>query len=181
MPPFQTCLPMPQALFAVATNNDVPALSQLVNGAYRGESSRRGWTTEADLLGGIRTDEEGLREMMANPAAQILLYIEAEQCLGCVYVEKRANSLYLGMLTVSPTYQDKGIGRTLLEAAEAHGRDLNCQTVRMTVIPQRTELVAWYERRGYRPTGETHPFPADDPRFGLPKMPLSFIVLEKIL
>ena len=172
---------MSQALFGIATANQIQALNRLVNSAYRGESSRRGWTTEADLLDGIRTDEAGLREMLTNADATILTYATENQLLGCVYVEKRANSLYLGMLTVAPEQQNEGIGRQLLAAAEAHGRSTGCQTIRMTVIPQRTELVAWYTRRGYVPTGETHPFPADNPRFGLPKEPLSFIVLEKTL
>ena len=52
----------------------------------------------------------------------------------------------------------------------------------MTVIANRGELIAWYERRGYVLTGERRPFPLDDPRFGLPKTrDLAFVVLEKPL
>ncbi|MGF7215236.1 GNAT superfamily N-acetyltransferase [Spirosoma lacussanchae] len=162
-----------------ATEGDVVTLNQLVNSAYRGDSSRRGWTTEADLLGGIRTDEESLKAMLRNPLATILTYRMADQLLGCVYLEKKGDSLYLGMLTVSPDAQAGGIGKQLMAAAEEVARDWYCTTITMTVIPQRTELVAWYERRGYSATGETKPFPMDDPRFGMPKVPLSFIVLEK--
>ena len=85
------------------------------------------------------------------------------------------------MMTVSPDAQASGIGKQLMAAAEQIARDWQCWVMTMTVIPQRHELIAFYERRGYRSTGETEPFPMDDPRFGLPKQPLSFIVLEKVL
>lgn len=169
-----------------ATESDVSALNELVNSAYRGDSSRKGWTTEADLLDGIRTDEDSLRAMLQKPAATLLKYEEANRLLGCVYLEKKGSesghaSLYLGMLTVSPEAQANGIGKRLMTAAEQLARDSHCEDVTMTVLPQRHELIAFYERRGYRATGEVQPFPSDDPRFGLPKQPLSFIVMKKLL
>lgn len=169
-----------------ATEQDIPALNQLVNSAYRGDSSRRGWTTEADLLDGIRTDEAGLRTMLRKPTATILKYQEDGQLLGCVYLEQKGDesgkaSLYLGMLTVAPDAQAGGIGKQLMAAAEQVARDRQCRTIRMTVIPQRHELIAFYERRGYRATGETEPFPMNDSRFGLPKQPLLFMVMEKVI
>ena len=169
-------------LFSIkpATLDDIPALDRLVNSAYRGDSSRKGWTTEADLLDGIRTSEASLREMLANTNAAILKYVLDEQLIGCVYLEQQGDVLYLGMLTVDPEAQAGGIGRQLLEAAETYARDHHCHALRMTVIPQRHELLAWYERRGYQRTGKTEPFP-NDPRFGNPRMPLSFIELKKEL
>lgn len=172
---------MNDATILPATEQDIPALNELINSAYRGDSSRRGWTTEADLLDGIRTDETGLKTMLANPQATILKYEDAGQLLGCVYLEKKGDSLYLGMLTVSPDAQAGGIGKQLMAAAEQAARDRQCRAMTMTVIPQRHELIAFYERRGYQPTGETEPFPMDDPRFGLPRQPLSFMVMEKVL
>lgn len=171
---------MNDSLISLATVDDVSALNQLVNSAYRGDSSRKGWTTEADLLGGIRTSEASLQEMMVNPKAVILKYVTDGQLLGCVYLEKKGHALYLGMLTVAPDLQAGGIGRQLLEAAEEYARDQQCRVITMTVIPQRHELLAWYERRGYQRTGAVHPFP-DDPRFGEPKVPLSFIELKKVV
>ena len=164
-----------------ATEYDVPTLNELVQSAYRGESSRRGWTTEADLLDGTRIDETGLKAMLTNPQATILKYEVGGQLLGCVYLEQKGDDLYMGMLTVSPGVQAGGIGKQLMAAAEEMARSLHCRAMTMTVIPQRHELIAFYERRGYRPTGETEPFPTDDPRFGLPKQPLSFMVMEKVL
>ncbi|GAB4032945.1 GNAT family N-acetyltransferase [Spirosoma gilvum] len=167
-------------LIIPATEQDIPALDKLVNSAYRGESSKKGWTTEADLLGGIRTDEQGLKAMLQNPKATILTYLEDGQLMGCVYLETKEDELYLGMLTVSPEAQANGIGRKLLEAAEQYARAQQCQAVTMTVITVRQELIAWYERRGYQSTGETKPFP-NDPSFGLPKQPLEFMVMKKAM
>lgn len=171
---------MNQVTITPATLEDVAALNELINSAYRGDTSRRGWTTEADLLDGIRTDEDGLRGLLENPTATLLVYKEAGQLLGCVYLDERGDELYLGMLTVSPDAQANGIGKQLLAAAEQLAIDRQCRVISMTVIPQRHELIAFYERRGYRATGETESFP-DDPRFGIPKEPLSFIVMEKVL
>jgi len=163
-----------------AAETDISALNSLVNSAYRGESSRKGWTTEADLLGGIRTDEDALRTMLQNPAVTILKYEAGNQLLGCVYLEKKEQDLYLGMLTVSPEAQTNGIGKKLLSVAEQLAVNQQCRAITMTVIRQRHELIDWYNRRGYQPTGETQPFP-DDPRFGFPKQPLEFIVMEKVI
>lgn len=162
-----------------ATSADLQRLSVLVNSAYRGESSKKGWTTEADLLGGQRTDEAGLQEMINTKDAAILTYSDAQQqLLGCVYLQKKPAGLYLGMLTVSPELQGGGIGKKLLAAAEDYARETGCSAIVMTVISVRAELIAWYERHGYVRTGETQPFPTD-PAFGLPKQPLEFIVLQK--
>ncbi len=169
---------MTDPIIGIATVADVPELNQLVNGAYRGNSSRHGWTTEADLLSGLRTTEADLYESLANPQAQMLTYRVEGRLLGCVYLERTEAELYLGMLTVSPDYQTGGIGKRLLGVAEVVARSYGCQTVTMTVIAQRHELIAWYERRGYRSTGATKPFP-DDPRFGVPAQPLTFIVMAK--
>jgi len=166
-------------MVTIATEKDIPQLNILINSAYRGESSKQGWTTEADLLGGIRTDEESIKEMMQNPNASILKYEAENKILACVYLKKESNKLYLGMLTVSPQLQNKGIGKILLKASEEEARKKNCNAIFMTVISQRTELINWYKKHGYVDTGEKKPFPEDDPRFGIPKTKLEFIVMEK--
>jgi ribosomal protein S18 acetylase RimI-like enzyme len=167
---------------------ELPGLVELVNSAYRGDSSRRGWTTEADLLGGQRTDVVTLGSQLE--AATVLVAEDAGRFVGCVLVEPVAPAggdataeAYLGMLTVDPKIQTRGIGSALVEAAEAFAREtLGAQAMRMTVIAQRSELLAWYERRGYVRTGQTEPFPYGDARFGLPKRDdLYFVVLRKPL
>ena len=179
-PIHQRRLPMPAPTISPATINDIPALQALVNGAYRGERSRKGWTTEADLLGGIRTDVDNLRTMLLHPSAVILKYETDGLLLGCVYLEHKKSELYLGMLSVSPETQAQGIGKKLLAAAEQRAIELSCAAITMVVIPLRTELVAWYQRRGYAATGEIRPFP-NDPRFGLPTQALSLMVMTKAM
>lgn len=166
-----------------ASAADVEALCALVNSAYRGDSSRAGWTTEADLLGGQRTDPEGLREAIARPGSVILLCEREGRLDACVHLERSGEGCYLGMLTVRPTLQASGLGRRLLAAAEGYAAaQWGARSVHMTVIVQRQELIAWYERRGYRRTGQHKEFPYGDPRFGLPRRDdLRFEVLEKRL
>jgi len=163
-----------------ATPEDVSTLNQLVNSAYRGDSSRQGWTTEADLLDGIRTSEAALHEMMKKTGAVILVAEEDDEILACVYLERKNAVLYLGMLTVRPHLQAKGLGALLMNAAEEIAQALHCRSIQMTVISERENLIAYYKRKGYTDTGERLPFP-NDPAFGIPKKSLQFIVMEKQL
>lgn len=166
-----------------AQEADAPALCALVNSAYRGDSSRQGWTTEADLLDGQRTDPAELARLMRQAGHVFLLFHEADQLLASVHLEDRGDHAYLGMLTVKPDIQARGLGKTVMAAAERWVRSTWGSTrVRMTVISVRHELIAWYVRRGYRDTGERQPFPSGDARFGIPKVDsLEFVVLEKSL
>lgn len=167
-----------------AVQDDVPALHRLIEGAYRGDAARAGWTHEADLLGGQRTDEAELRDILAD-ASRIILLAEVDGALtGCVQTANQGEGLaYLGLLTVDPIRQAAGLGRRLIGAAEAEAAArFGATRMEMTVIRQRAELIAWYERRGYRLTGEVRPFPLDDERFGVPQTrELAFVVLEKAL
>jgi len=169
----------PQTITA-AGEKDIDALAILVNSAYRGESSKTGWTTEADLLDGLRTDAGSLRKLIHEPGSVILKYTTDNHIQGCVYLKQKEDKLYLGMLTVLPELQTKGIGKQLLAAAESYAKKNNCSVITMTVISVRHELIAWYQRHGYKLTGETEPFPTDT-KFGLPKQDLLFIVMEKAL
>jgi N-acetylglutamate synthase-like GNAT family acetyltransferase len=164
-----------------ATERDVPALVTLVNSAYRGDSSRAGWTTEADLLGGIRVDVERLEESIRPDDHVVLIHESDDGIAGCVHLEKTGDACYLGMLTTRPTLQSRGIGRKMIEAAEAWATNhWHVRAMHMTVLEQRPELVAWYERRGYVVTTERKPFPYGDERWGLPaRNDLAFLVLRK--
>ena len=163
-----------------ATLSDVALLVTLINSAYRGESSKKGWTTEADLLDGIRVDAEDLSELIQKPNSIILKCLsDAGELIGCVNLQKHGSKLYLGMLTVFPELQAQGIGKFILNESEGEAKKLNCTSIYMTVITDRTELIAWYERHGYMNTGKKKPFPMGDPRFGIAKKHLEFVVLEK--
>ena len=164
-----------------ATAADVTALTRLVNGAYRGEAAKKGWTTESDLLDGQRIDEETMSSYFENDRVTILKNTdEAGSVTACVYLEKKGDKLYLGMLSVSPELQAAGIGKALLSAAEDHAREQGCNTMSMTVITSRHELISYYERRGYVKTGELVPFHHDE-KFGIPRHPIELAVLEKPL
>ena len=164
-----------------ATIEDIPAMVKLMNSAYRGEGSRRGWTTEADMVDGtLRTDETHLRELMSLPGVLLLISTnENNEIEGCVFLQKREGKLYLGMLSVSPALQTRGIGKQLMAAAEEHARNEKCPAVFMRVISIRDELIAWYERQGYKKTGEIQPF--EDSKFGIARRPIEFVVMQKDL
>jgi ribosomal protein S18 acetylase RimI-like enzyme len=167
--------------FRIATFQDIEAINKLVNSAYRGEFSKKGWTTETDILGGQRTDEEAISEIIKDKKSFLLLLLDPE-LVACVYLKNKNQSYYLGMLTVRPDLQDKGYGRQLLQEAEVRVRALGGVQIEMDVISIRSELIAWYQRRGYLLTTEKNPFPKADPRFGIPKIQdLDFVVLRKIL
>ena len=161
--------------------SDVALLEKLVNSAYRGDSSRKGWTTEADLLDGIRTNQEQLTQQISGIHSTMLIYEDAnKQPIACVYLEDKATSLYLGMLTVRPDLQAAGIGKKLLQAAEEYANWLGKHAIQMTVISVRASLIAWYQRRGYQLTDKKEKFPTGT-AFGIPKQPLEFVVLVKHL
>ncbi|AYA36895.1 GNAT family N-acetyltransferase [Hymenobacter oligotrophus] len=171
----------PAYTVAPATAADVPALVQLINAAYRSEPDRAGWTGEGHLLSGPRTDAAALLELLQTPGATILTYRNAvAQLLGCVFVQPQQDTLYLGLLAVQPTAQTHGIGKQLLQAAEAYARQHACRSITITVLSARPELVAWYERHGFRGTGNAHPF-TDDTRFGVPSQTLTLLEMQKPL
>ncbi|WP_413568965.1 GNAT family N-acetyltransferase [Bdellovibrio sp. HCB117] len=168
--------------FTQADESHIDHLVELVNSAYRGDSSKEGWTTEADLLDGQRVDAEGIRELI-NKEDSIILIAEDDDTgdlLGCVHLERQNTKCYLGMLTVDPSLQSQGIGKMLLDESEALAQFWDCTSIYMTVITVRSELIAWYVKHGFRDTKEKKPFPYGDERFGIPKVQgLEFTVLEK--
>ena len=165
-----------------AVREDAEALAELVNSAYRGESSKKGWTTEADLLAGKRADRELIEGLVGDPASVVLLCVEDGRMVGCVHLKKREGSAYLGLLTVRPDLQASGLGRRLLAAAEEWTvQRFGLGVIEMTVIRRRTELIAWYVRRGYADTGRRQPFPPEE-RLAVPKVEdLEMVVLAKTL
>ena len=165
-----------------ATRADIPTLHTLIESAYRGDSARQGWTHEADLLDGQRTDPASLTEIIDDPDQRILVALHGSDIIGCVQIARKENGKsYLGLLSVDPLRQATGLGKQLIAAAEhAAATYFGAQLIEMTVIKQRSELIAYYSRRGYSATGEERPFPLDDERFGLPRTSeLVFVVLAK--
>ena len=174
---------MDELTFRPATLTDIPALIALVTSAYRGDTSKQGWTTEADLLDGQRIDAEALRHDIERTDSRILLALENGEVLACAHVAIEDGTGYFGMFAVRPQQQGSGLGKQLMAQAERHAQQhWGCTTMQMTVIDCRSELIAFYQRRGYVRTGITKPFPYGDERFGLPRRDdLRFEILQKTL
>lgn len=165
-----------------AARADLAALHSLIESAYRGDSARQGWTHEADLLGGQRTDLAMLGTILDDPDQRILVAVDGANIIGCVHIAATPGGrAHLGLLSVAPLRQSNGIGKQLLNAAEhAAATCFGAHAIEMNVIKQRSELIAYYLRRGYSLTGEERPFPLSDARFGLPRsVELAFVVLAR--
>jgi ribosomal protein S18 acetylase RimI-like enzyme len=161
--------------FRYATFADLTDVAVLVESAYRGDASRAGWTTEADLLDGQRTDAEELASILNDTDARLSLATRGREIVGCVLLRREATGAYIGMLAVRPFLQALGIGKRLLAEAEKRARvEFAAKRSRMTVIEQRQDLIAWYVRRGYLVTTRIEPFPYGNPRFGLPSLVAHF-------
>ena len=169
--------------FRAAVNGDVPALVGLVNSCYRGESSRQGWTTEADFLDGQRMDADTMSELLGRTNTLVLVGESEGEAVTCCELQRSVNGAYFGMFAVRPDLQGAGLGRIVLaEAERMAAQEWGCRLMRMKVLKQRPELIAWYERRGYTNTGKTEPFPYGDENFGLPKRDdLAFVELTREL
>lgn len=168
--------------FRKAVVEEADFLARLINSAYRGDSSKAGWTSEAHLLDGQRTDPQEVRSLIQTANSLILLCLQGDETIGSVLIEKQESAAYLGMFVVRPDLQGNGIGKQFLRAAEQTAQqEWGVVKITMSVITLRPELIAFYQRRGYRRTGEVLPFP-DDPAAGIPRVPnLQFEMLEKAL
>ncbi|WP_114239104.1 GNAT family N-acetyltransferase [Dyella sp. C9] len=173
----------PIPAYRAAVIADVPAIVVLVESAYRGESGLRGWTTETHLLDGQRTDAQSVAELIDRDGSIVLLAEHDGTLLACCHIERQGPAGYFGMFAVSPELQCGGLGRSVLAEAERLAQvQWQASAMRMSVIEQRAELIAWYERRGYQLTGETRPFPYGQPRFGVPlRDDLRFVWMSKPL
>ncbi|RYY71029.1 MAG: GNAT family N-acetyltransferase [Chitinophagaceae bacterium] len=164
----------------LAEENDINAIVDLLNRAYRGDASTKGWTTEAHLIAGdVRTNADAVKKVLEQEGSVVLTYTdEHRQIIGCVNLQQQDAKIYLGMFAVSPQLQGGGVGKKLLAAAETYAKNKHCKAIFMTVISVRTELIDWYKRHGYVDTGHKKQF-EEDGVSGKHLQALDFSVLEK--
>lgn len=164
----------------LADASDASAITALIESAYRGDESRRGWTTEAELFRDGRTTVAEIGSFIADPDTRFVLAFAGSDQVGCAMIRKERGEGYFGLFAVRPNLQRAGAGKQILAFAEDTARKLwDCRVMHMTVINIREELVAFYERRGYRQTA-TKPFPFDkEPNAR--RTDFHFVVLSKEL
>ncbi len=150
---------------AVASADDVPALVRVINAAYE---------VEKFFISGDRTDAKTVRRLMLN-GEFLVTRDDAGQVTGCVFVERRGERGYFGMLSVDPSRQHGGIGRQLVHAAESRARVAGCTAMDIRVVNLRVELPPFYRRLGYVDNGTE---PASDPRA---LQPFHFQIMSKAL
>jgi ribosomal protein S18 acetylase RimI-like enzyme len=162
--------------------SDIPEMNKLVNHAYRGEEAKKGWTFESDLIeGDKRTDENDLFLLFSNEKAVFLIAKnDNEVIIGSVYLETKNENLYMGMLSVEPTLQGKGIGKLLVSNAIQYGQSLGLEKIQIQVIHRRQELILWYEKLGFITSEKILPFEVPL-EFGKPKVALHFIEMNLTL
>lgn len=191
-----------------AEASDVDALERLLNRCYR---QAEGWTNEADLVGGIRTTKDELLAVINDPKHYVFIYPktttgerdgkETGELLGCIAVDikddvatnQRAGNqkAYIGMFAVLPELQGLGVGHQILQAAETFAQrhlQANTQTpaqnparLTMSILSHRPELLAYYQRRGYRLNGNSMPFPVDGNNGEPKRQDLELLELEKLV
>jgi GNAT superfamily N-acetyltransferase len=132
-----------------AVVDDVEAITAVVNTAFR--------KAESFFIEQDRIDADSVKALMEK--GQFLVAREGGTLTGCVYLERRGERDYLGLLAVDPKRQGAGIGSMLMNAAEEHCRKRGCRFMDLRIVNLRTENHAFYRRRGYLETG-TEPFPA---------------------
>jgi N-acetylglutamate synthase-like GNAT family acetyltransferase len=168
--------------FKIAEVKDAEAITSLVNSVYRGENSKKGWTTEAYFLRGIRINEEKIREIIEQKNDVIILALHEGIIIGCVHLENAGSYSYLGMLSVDVNYQDKGIGKILINECERYTKEVSGHSeIRMKVISRRKELIEYYNRRGYSAIGDLEEFGAKGDTFGDTNEKLFFEIMSKKL
>jgi GNAT superfamily N-acetyltransferase len=175
--------PQPASPFRFATGEDAESILAIVEAAYRATGEGAGWTTESHLLAGRRTGIEEVRALISSETGGLLTFRDGDVVVASCHLDRRAGHAYFGMFAVTPGRQAQGLGKGMLAEAERIARDEWRMTeMRLTVLSVRGDLIAWYERRGFAPTGQTSPFPYGDERFGVPRVDdLRFVELAKLL
>ena len=158
-----------------ATIGDAEEINALLNLAYRGE---RGWTTEHSLVEGNRSAVAEIKHALENPQFHFLILRDPETLIACIGLEPNQTETHIGTFAVHPSHQSNGLGKRVLAAGEAYAVEvLGARKFVMFVLSPRSELIAFYERRGYALTGQHKEFPLHS-KVGVPK--ISNLMIEEL-
>ena len=167
--------------FTYATLDDVPRLSALIELAYRGSQAATGWTNETDILEGPRSSPSEVEQLIRDPDSRFVLALDHDELIGSALLKRHGDGAYFGMFAIDPRLQQRGLGKAVMVHCEAAARELwNAKFLELAVISLRDELIDWYQRRGFRRTGERHPFPFDTATGAL-RTDFDLVVLQKPL
>ncbi|MGN6376344.1 MAG: GNAT family N-acetyltransferase [Sphingomonas sp.] len=150
-----------QVTFRRATLADVEALQLLVQRAYRGDTAAASWSHEGEVATGERISRAAIATLITATTSIVSVAEVGGRLGGTSLVEEIApEQCTIRLLSVEPALQARGIGSRLLDNAEAEARScFAAQVARIEVLDQKRKLIAYYERRGYRPTGAARPYP----------------------
>lgn len=156
--------------YRIATNKDVPELVGLINCSYRPRGDCAGWTHESNLIDGERINSQQLAELLERESSTVLLGLNKGEIVACVNINEEVGVIYLAMLTVTPSCQNFGLGKEMLQLAEEYAENqYDASVLNLFVISQCKELYDFYLRRGYQSTEITSDYPANA-GVGIPKV-----------
>ncbi len=160
------------------SQDSIAKLRELINRAYRGSEGERRWTTEQHLVAGDRLSEAGLLAMLEDADVQMLVAQEGERLVGCIAAKSLQDCIELGCFAIEPALHGMGLGKQLLHFAEQQFA-ARSDGFQVTVVSLNQDLIAFYERRGYQPTGHSIPYPLEQ-NVGIPKVAgIELVVLRK--
>jgi ribosomal protein S18 acetylase RimI-like enzyme len=157
--------------YRYAALGDARAVAALIERAYRAPETEGRWDSEAHLLRGPRTSPREIETLIGDPESRFVLLLRNQTTKGCALVQRRGLTgcsapgsehagAYFGMFAIDTDHRGEGLGDKLLAECERRAKALwEATAMVMTVINVREQLLAWYGRRGYQPTGVRLPFP----------------------
>ena len=146
-----------------ATADDVPRIVALLNAAF---------AMERDFIDKDRTSAPEIQRYMTT-GTFFVVDGDANTLSSCMYLEQRAERLYLGMLAINPLQQGRGFGRQMMAAAERQAVSLGCNAIDIRIVNRRTELPPFYRALGFVDNGTE---PLEEP---LLTKPAHFIRMTK--
>jgi ribosomal protein S18 acetylase RimI-like enzyme len=140
----------------IATLDDCHAtdLHGLVIEALAGEEQN--WSGKPHFHPEDAVSVEELQALIAAPRSRLLAAFDGDEIVGCVLVTRNAGGRStLGLLGVDQHSRRRGLGAKLILAAETIAVEtFGSDQIELCVLDGRARLMAYYEKQGFRRTGE---------------------------